>query len=231
VPPALGTRGADEGPALSARTPSLAALLAARNDEQRLRRAITDRFEFTGNRRDKVRTTEVYDVVATAMDLPVSTEVSRMAMRLVVELGGQYTNPGNLRHFACVRRRDVELVPGQGRTAAQLMGAWWRRLQGEEMGFEPAQKKKFSSHRAEINLAMFERLRRDYWARRRALDIWGLYACDGLSEDEIAERTGVHKSSVHRVIAREKARMNRSARDQERSDAEEVCEVDPDGDS
>lgn len=215
---------------MSTPAPSLATLLAARQDDARLRRAITDRFEFTGDRRDRVRTTMVYDVMATALDRTVNTEVCRLSVRIVTELGGRYSNPNNRRYFTGVRPRDAELVPGHGRTAAQLMGAWWRRLQAEEMGHEPAQKKRFSAHRSEINLAVFERLRRDYWARRRNLDVWGMYACDGLSEDEIAAKTGIHKSSVHRVIAREKARMNRSVREQERSDAEEISEVDPDGD-
>lgn len=229
MPPARGHVGPG-GPVLSAAAPSLAQLLAAQQADQQLRRAVTDRFEFTGNPRDRVRTLDVYEVVSKHLGGIDGPRLYRIAGVLVRELGGQYTNPHNRRFFRCVRARDAELVPGNGRSAAQMMGAWWRRLEAEGLGAEPVQKKKFSEHRAEINLATFERLRRDYWARRRSLDVWGMYAVDGLSEDEIAERTGIHKSSVHRVIAREKLRMNRSARDQERSDAEEVCEVDPDGD-
>lgn len=189
------------------------------------RKVITERFEFTGERKDKVPTTEVYAAVAPALGDVHPHVVTRTVLRIVHELGGRYTTPRNRRFFRHMRRKGEELVPMQGKTSAQLMGAWMRRLREEGMADEPKELPKFKDHRAEINIARLDIMRRDYWRRRRELDIWGMYG-EGLSELAIADKVGMSRSAIHRIVAREKARLDRLAQDERGADdGEEECET------
>jgi hypothetical protein len=177
--------------------------------EARLRKAITDRYELTGQLRHKVRCVEVQVLVAKVLGRPMSNAIVWMARERMRELGAWFVTPHNKRFFAGVRPKDAELVPGEGKNTFAIMGAWARRLRDEGMGDEPAEQPRFQAYRAELNLAMLDRMRRDYWQQVHELKVWGLYAMEGLSEQQIAEQLRMHKSSVHRIVAREKARMNR----------------------
>ena len=192
--------------------PSLAAQLAEQGLHARVRRAITERFEFTGQAVHKVRCTVVHDLVAKILGAPHWLRVTRISREYMRELGAWYVTPFNKRFFAGVKPKEQELVPGEGKRTMAIMAAWNRRLEAEGMGDEPGEQPRFKEYRAEINLAEFERMRRDYWARARELKVWGLYAMEGLSEQQIADQLDIHKSSVHRIVAREKARMNRPIR-------------------
>lgn len=192
--------------------PSLAAQLAEQGLHARVRRAITERFEFTGQAVHKVRCTVVHDLVAKILGAPHWLRVTRISREYMRELGAWYVTPFNKRFFAGVKPKEQELVPGEGRSLFALQTAWAKRMREEGMGEEPGEQPRFQAYRAELNLAMLARMRRDYWDRMREMKVWGLYAMEGLSEQQIADQLDIHKSSVHRIVAREKARMNRPIR-------------------
>jgi hypothetical protein len=219
---------------LSSQPPSLTDLLAARAGEARLRQVITDRWEITGERSHKVPTMQVYTAMGDFLKRsPAGRPVQYLTMQLVRDLGGMYLVLSNRRFFAGLADRDADLVPGRrpGNPLQAIAAAWNRRLAEEGMGEEPAELSRRSKlgWRAAINLAVLDRMRRDYWQRQRALDVWRLYAVDGLGEDTIAAQTGIHKSTVHRIVAAEKARMNRPVRKRgSMSDAEEIGAIEVD---
>jgi hypothetical protein len=186
---------------------SLEALAAQHRKEMAIKKAIGERYEFTRSRRDRVRRSVVYELAADVLEVVPSGPLARLVMRLVRSMGGVITNAGGPGWFAKVRERSRELVPGQGVSAAEMRRAWYRRLADEGMDVEREggalkELPHWREYRREIQVAVFEKMQEDYWRRRRELDVWGMFAVDGLSVREIEAKTGFTRWKVHDIVTR-----------------------------
>jgi hypothetical protein len=189
-------------------------MLALRKVEAAIRKAIRERFDFTGEERDQVRRTTVY-AIAQETGLVKGWNngaAAHLCTRLVVELGGEPRCVENKRTYRRVRLRELELVPGEHTTASEMRKAWWARMQREGHTGETAVGKlkelpHYREYRKEINVAFFEQAASDYWNERKKLDIWGLYALEGLSVREIAQKLKLGRDSVHKIVQAMRRRM------------------------
>lgn len=183
-------------------TPGVQALLALRAKEGKVRAAILERYEFTGDKKHRVRRLELYELAAGVLGVEVGPQVAVMVKRLMQSHGARLMSVGNARMFSRMRAKAAELVPGDGKTVAQMRRAWFNRLRDEQLAEDPKRTPNLWAYRAEVNSAVFERMRKDYWRRRRELDVWGLYAIEGLPVREVALKLGMKSSTCGDIIAR-----------------------------
>lgn len=189
---------------------------------------VRERFDFTDNRRDRVRRAAVHLTVADALKVGVANELIAMVRKEVEEAGGIAITPYGRRMFCRMKPRASELIPQEqgpnqgGRDAAlgRLRRVWWARVakEGHDLEHDNGRLRELPHYREyarDINAAFFEKLTSDYWTRRAELDICGLYALEGLSIREIAAKLNMGRDSVHRIV---KAWVGQLAEEQETSE-------------
>ena len=137
--------------------------------ESTIRKAIRERFDFTGHDVDQVRRTTVYAIAAEtgAMTGWTMHQISQLCTRLVVEAGGVPRTPQARRIYRRMRLRELELVPGAHTTASEMRRAWWARMVRENHTGETADRKlkelpHYQKYRQKINIHFFETAATDY---------------------------------------------------------------------
>ena len=226
---------------------SAAALLAehVRREKMRatIRKAIANGWEITRNPRDRVRRSALYDASRAALGQAfVTNDLCRRVQQVAQEMGAVLVVTENVRMFAGVRVRDAALVVPRGKIAAKdvaaLRLAYYRRLREEGLDLEREDGRQrwlptFQTYREEINAAFFDQARSWYWKQTRALEVWGLYALEGLSVREIAAKKGIGRDAAHRIIQRVRREMEAGQRgkgEETSQDAEEETHPDDDSD-
>jgi transposase len=203
--------------------------LLAQLQERARRRALDDRigaflrarYEFTKDPTHRLRRQDVYREVAKETGETDNNELRCRVADLAEKLGARGILPHRVAMFCRMRPKDAALMPAPGLTGpaalARLQRAYYARLAAEGMGDEdgePKQLKRFHEHRREISTEFIGRAVDHYWAMRKEVEALGLYALEGLSVAEVAERTGTTRVYVQEVIGRMKtATAEPSARD------------------
>jgi DNA-directed RNA polymerase specialized sigma24 family protein len=202
-----------------------------RRDRRReqIREAVLQRFDFVPHRwwqrarpAERVRRLDVYAAVGEAVGASVLTnefcrEVTAVCLAEGAELRGHHGGGLSFRFMAT--KRKARVAPAVERlTAAQqrkLREDWARKLR--ESGFEDIETARGDLSRAgssvsdprdryqvkaEINAGFFSAAQALYWRRDRELRVWELYAIDGLSIRDVAERLDLKRDLVHRIVQR-----------------------------
>jgi hypothetical protein len=173
----------------------------------------------------------VYLACAKATKQPFNNEFAGHVMLVVEAAGGVPIKPMNRHLFAGMKEREADWTPRNmsPQELGRLRRAFYARLAQEGLGdIEAGSGRKawlptFDAFRAELNQGFFDAARADYWARKRELEVWGLYALEGLTIRDICARLDMKRDKVHRIITamRKGANIGHRGKDQETSDAEE----------
>lgn len=165
------------------------------------------RYEFTKDPVHRVRRQDVYREAAKETDQQDNNEFRTRVANLAERFGARGILPHRVAMFCKMRPKGADLMPEPGpmgpAALARLQRAYYARLAAEGMGGEdgePKPLKRFEEHRREISTAAIGRAVEHYWAMRKEVEVLGLYALEGLSLSDVAERTGTTKDFVHEVV-------------------------------
>lgn len=211
--------------------PGAAALMERfRRDRLRatVRTALLAEFEITKDLKDKIRRTEAYVHAAGAAQVkPITNQFCRLVLAVVQDLGGIPVKRGGPAWFRCLRRRGAEpQIPRRmtARQVADLRRKWYARarqgfddietdggqLKAGVSGWTRVQEPRgWWEVRKELNTAFFSSAAEHYWRLKQHLDVWGLYALEGLTVREIAARQKISRSEVGRIVKAMRTAMER----------------------
>lgn len=198
---------------MSSLATQLAELARRRDLDEKIGAFLRARYEFTGDPRHRLRRQDVYRAVAKETGETDNNELRCRVADLVEALGAREIKPYNQRLFCKMREKEAALLPIKGptgqRAVAALQRAWYARLARENMGVTPdgapKRLKAYHVYRDEMNSHVFAKMQDHYWAMRRELEIWGLYAMEALSIADVAARTGATRATVDAVVTRFRA--------------------------
>jgi hypothetical protein len=187
-----------------------------RQVDESIAKHLRAKYEFTRDGRHQVRREDVYRSCIEAVGGNFNNEMRGRVFDAAEKLGAIGIRPQGYATFAKMRVREDMPVPGNARGKAHqaaVARAWWARLTREGMGVEKdgaaPRLPSYNQFRSQINGAVIDMARDHYWMMHRELSIWGLYALDGMSERDIAERTGNTFAVVHDVVVRMRKAMDR----------------------
>lgn len=196
--------------------------VARRRDlDEKIGAFLRARYEFTKDPQHRLRRQDVYRAVAKETGETDNNELRCRVADLAEALGARGIRPFNVALFCRMRPKDAALMPLPGpmgpHAMASLQRAWYAQLAKEDLGDkdgEPKPMRRFEEHRREISTAFIARAVEHYWKVRKEVEVLGLYALEGLSVKDVADRTGTSRLYVQGVIDRMKvATAEPSARD------------------
>jgi DNA-directed RNA polymerase specialized sigma24 family protein len=196
----------------------------------KIREVFAARWEVTDRARDVVRRLEVHLACAEACGVrvfhrerlgpTVAVAFARDVTDVVAELGGVPTTADGRKWFTRVRLRsaaDQVAEPPKKLTARErwaLVRAWEKRLAEEGLAYlNVADPRDVEERRADrlasraVAAGMVQQMTDFYWLARADLEVFQLWAIDGLDIGDIAARTGQSSSVVHRTLQRLRAEM------------------------
>ena len=201
-----------------------------------IRKEVAKRYVFTEDHRDRVRRLQVYKACAAAAKAQLNNEFARHVAYVCAEGGAVPITPKNRHMFSGMKEREQEWAPAADRSPqalGKLRRAYYARLAKEGLGAATGdgeihamrRLESFDAVRAEINGAFFDKAQADYWRRKKELEIWGLYALEGISVRDICLRLDVKRTAVHKVVVRMRQGMGGHSWDGKETDhAQDVDE-------
>ncbi len=203
----------------------LATVLAEKQARDRDRAAITAavraKFEITRKSADRVQRMRVYLACAEALKEEAKRGLFVRVTAIVVKLGVRPAVfppdrevPGRL--FLGVREKNAAPRPDvrkplTPREVGRLQREWYARIRDDveperDDGYMPRWPT-FNKFAETINTAFFERQAESYWQQKAELDVWQLYAIEGLSAREVAAKLGINRNTVQKIVRVMQARQ------------------------
>lgn len=199
----------------------LAEKQARDRDKAAIAAAIRAKFEITKSRADRVQRMRVYLACAEALKEEARRglfiRVTETAVKLGCKLGRfpQFcTPPGRL--FLGLREKVPQAKPETRkpltpREVGRLQREWYARIRDDveperDDGYMPRWPT-FNKFAETINTAFFERQAESYWQQRAELDVWQLYAIEGLSAREVGAKLGINRNTVQKIVRVMQARQ------------------------